>query len=408
MSTWHNLCKGTIHRDLPEELQTLTIWCSIMIAAFLIAAIIGTAFWFRWFKLSQGSRATMWPVGRFAALLSLGCVFGAMSFFFYFFSLSNFYQMGYWPGNLKAQLFTNAQLAEMTERVAFHDYWWAGIVISHAFEQLFTTFADLLILERLSGKVLEETSVKERTRRLSHVLIVIFLILNVTNIGVMIACGAYNVRAGHEYLRSSAAYRRDDNFTGAELLSGANSYNDRANNIQGVGSSIEAIMIVSIVIVFVAVGLYVWRVLRRAQLLLHSISNRVKGDYNVAVAKSAIEAGSAMQKRVEGTVVVVFMFFVLRAIYASMFAASFVFYDLNPNCAECEDCQSTLTVMGVWFIANPGFHAISNLLSAPVALLLAMFGIFLPKQELQLLLNRPSKDDHSMEAISAIPPNALL
>jgi hypothetical protein len=72
----------------------------------------------------------------------------------------------------------------------------AGIVISHAFEQLFTTFADLLILERLSGKVLEETSVKERTRRLSHVLIVIFLILNVTNIGVMIACGAYNVRAG--------------------------------------------------------------------------------------------------------------------------------------------------------------------------------------------------------------------
>lgn len=74
----------------------------------------------------------------------------------------------------------------------------------------------------------------------------------------------------------------------------------------------------------------------------------------MAVAKSAIEAGSAMQKRVEGTVVVVFMFFVLRAIYASMFAASFVLYDLNPNCAECEDCQSTLTVMGVWFIANPG------------------------------------------------------
>ena len=81
---------------------------------------------------------------------------------------------------------------------------------------------------------------------------------------------------------------------------------------------------------------------------------QVIGDYNKAVAKSAIKAGSDMQKRVEGTVAVVFIFFVIRAIYASMFAASFALYDLNPACPECGDCQSTLTVMGVWFISNPG------------------------------------------------------
>jgi hypothetical protein len=81
---------------------------------------------------------------------------------------------------------------------------------------------------------------------------------------------------------------------------------------------------------------------------------QVIGDYNKAVAKSAIKAGSDMQKRVEGTVAVVFIFFVIRAIYASMFAASFALYDLNPDCPECGDCQSTLTVMGVWFISNPG------------------------------------------------------
>ena len=81
---------------------------------------------------------------------------------------------------------------------------------------------------------------------------------------------------------------------------------------------------------------------------------QVIGDYNKAVAKSAIKAGSDMQKRVEGTVAVVFIFFVIRAIYASMFAASFALYDLKPDCPECGDCQSTLTVMGVWFISNPG------------------------------------------------------
>jgi hypothetical protein len=81
---------------------------------------------------------------------------------------------------------------------------------------------------------------------------------------------------------------------------------------------------------------------------------QVKGNYNVAVAKSAIKEGSAMQKRVEGTVAVVFVFFVIRAVYASMFAASFALYDLNPACSECGPCQTTLTVMGVWFISNPG------------------------------------------------------
>jgi hypothetical protein len=81
---------------------------------------------------------------------------------------------------------------------------------------------------------------------------------------------------------------------------------------------------------------------------------QVKGNYNVAVAKSAIKEGSAMQKRVEATVAAVFVFFVIRAIYASMFAASFALYDLNPDCSECAPCQTTLTVMGVWFISNPG------------------------------------------------------
>jgi hypothetical protein len=43
-----------------------------------------------------------------------------------------------------------------------------------------------------------------------------------------------------------------------------------------VGSSIEAIIVVSIVIVFACVGLYIWRVFRRASHLLQSISIRVR------------------------------------------------------------------------------------------------------------------------------------
>ncbi len=46
----------------------------------------------------------------FTALMTLGCIFGALSFVFYYLSLSNFYEMEQWPRNLDSQHFTNAQV----------------------------------------------------------------------------------------------------------------------------------------------------------------------------------------------------------------------------------------------------------------------------------------------------------
>ena len=64
MSAWHNWCSETINRELSEKLQTLAIWCAIMISAFLIAATIGVVFFVRWFKLSEVMRASMQPAVR--------------------------------------------------------------------------------------------------------------------------------------------------------------------------------------------------------------------------------------------------------------------------------------------------------------------------------------------------------
>ena len=78
----------------------------------------------------------------------------------------------------------------------------AGIVTARAFEQLFTTFADLLILEHMFPATrLQDPLLKLRARRLTVALAVIFLILNLANIGAMIACSVYNGFAG-EFLPS--------------------------------------------------------------------------------------------------------------------------------------------------------------------------------------------------------------
>ena len=64
MSAWHKWCSETIDRELSEELRTLTIWCALMISAFLIAATIGVVFFVRWFKLSEVMRASIRPAVR--------------------------------------------------------------------------------------------------------------------------------------------------------------------------------------------------------------------------------------------------------------------------------------------------------------------------------------------------------
>jgi hypothetical protein len=55
-----------------------------------------------------------------------------------------------------------------------------------------------------------------------------------------------------------------------------------------------------------------------------------------------------------------------------------------------------------------GFHAVSNLLSVPVALLLAMFGMFLSEQDLQTLRGgNPNKSERISLNSIATEPSAL-
>jgi hypothetical protein len=54
-----------------------------------------------------------------------------------------------------------------------------------------------------------------------------------------------------------------------------------------------------------------------------------------------------------------------------------------------------------------GFQSVSNLLSVPVALLLALFGIFLPNQELQVLLGHPKKSERTaLTSLTVLEPSA--
>ncbi len=97
--------------------------------------------------------------------------------------------------------------------------------------------------------------------------------------------------------------------------------------------------------------------------------------FSSSVTKKVIDAGLVAQKRTQRTVAVVFLLLLFRAAYALLFTMAFAAFDMKSGCTECGECQSTATVMGVWFISNPSVHIVTTFLSAPAALLLAIFGM---------------------------------
>jgi hypothetical protein len=108
------------------------------------------------------------------------------------------------------------------------------------------------------------------------------------------------------------------------------------------------------------------------------------GGFSLSVTQKVIDAGLVAQRRTQRTVAAVFLLLLFRAAYAFLLTVGLASFDMRSECAECGECQSTTTVMGVWFISNPSVHIVTTFLSAPVALLLAMYGM-LSKNNFRML-----------------------
>ena len=151
----------------------------------------------------------------------------------------------------------------------------------------------------------------------------------------------------------------------------------------------EAIMTVTVVVVFMVFGVLAWRVLRRTQQLLQAVSLRIRQDdvYTHSIAKLAMEKGRRMQRRVECVVVVVFLTFVFRATCACMYAYSFVGVARRQECDQCGECQSLVTIVHIWFDCNPQVQIIARILSGPAALTLVL-STMMGQREKELLFGK--------------------
>jgi hypothetical protein len=160
-----------------------------------------------------------------------------------------------------------------------------------------------------------------------------------------------------------------------------------------IATIIEALMTVSLVVMFMWFGAYAWRLVKRAQNLLQNFSlqiqqqNKYLSSRGSSVAELAMSKGRRMRMRVECIMGVVFLTFVFRAVFSCMYAYSFVGVVRRQECDQCGECQSLVTIVHIWFDCNPQVQIIARILSGPAALTLVL-STMMGQREKELLFGK--------------------
>ena len=147
-----------------------------------------------------------------------------------------------------------------------------------------------------------------------------------------------------------------------------------ASSIAAVQSFCEVAVLLLIVAAFVVAGVACARVIRSRLLALDAAS------VPAAVGNYVHFVGGELRRRMVVTTVVVFVAFVVRSVQSTMFAVARQLQDGARRCPGvttlCDpSCNNVFTHINQWALRTPEFQVTVVLVSSPLALLVALWGM---------------------------------
>jgi hypothetical protein len=155
----------------------------------------------------------------------------------------------------------------------------------------------------------------------------------------------------------------------------------------------EVVALLLIVAAFAAVGVLS---ARRVSAMLRGLRLIERED----AASAAMATGSMLRLQIVGTAGFVFVAFVVRSMFSTWFALSYYSRDMDENCRNsCTECANTYTHIVQWMNYTPEFQLTIVLVSSPLALLVALWGMT-TKATLRLM-------NHESQEFESTLPSAL-
>jgi hypothetical protein len=287
---------------------------------------------------------------------------------------------------------------QKTDTLTFHwasaFKWRAVFTVTYAIEFMCMCAALLMVLDRMSVFAAPQgTRLQKRWAAAGRVVMAAVVLGNSVGLAANVASAVHFQRAAEAASASSTYYAADNNSKDGGLFKSKCEQEVQLGSfIASVQSFCEVVVLLLIVVAFVAVGV----------LSMRRVSANLLGINPASVASAT---GRSLRLRIVGTTAFVFVAFVVRSSFSTMFAVTYQLQDVGKTCASTNRCDpscaySSFTYIMQWMLYTPEFQLMITLVSSPLALLVALWGMTststlqlmkLIRQDNAMLLIRPAK-----------------
>jgi hypothetical protein len=360
---------------------------SEQIASYCLSAFVACKMLYLYLKMPKGVQRRVWRLyGWFCGLMLCGSCFGAVNWGARIIDLAN----GVYADE--------ADDRDNDVEASFYlgiCYRWASVVfVAYAIEFLCLSAAKLMVLDRMSDFAAGQGDrMRKRWAAGGRVVLAVVVLGNAVGLAANVAAAVYSAKAAGAASAASAAFSNNNTDRGYEFSALSVSEFVRAISINSLQLFCEVAVLLLIVAAFIVAGVVCAR----------TVSSRLRA---MDATSAPAATGRELRRRIVGTTAIVFAAFVVRSVFATMFAVARQLQDIGKRMCPgvrsfCDaSCYNVFTHMNTWMVYTPEFQVTIVLISSPLSLLVALWGMT-SKQTLQLL-----KSSHEQE-ISLTSPRLV-
>ena len=370
---------------------------------------------FRWRGLSTQTKQYVWRMyGWFTALMCCGSLVGAATWVCYMQSNALYFTFFH-------SVRCTSSCPSMSQKyavLALSNRWQAAFSALYPLEFMCLSVAKLLLLHRVLDLTPNSLEVRRRVALAGRIVLGVVVTCNVVGLCGDWASTAYSAQAAAWFDAAAAASAANHSAAALAFVSKGDFANDYSNVASSVQAFAEAGVLLLIVAAFLTCGAifaycvkFVLRDLQQAaagdveaSARVDEFSDMRTGSESRRLASATAAKGRYLRLQVLATVAVVFTTFLLRTTWAVMNALSSLLQNMDAPCGAgdtwCDGtCRNVYALVFNWLNFTPEFAAAVVLLSSPLALLVALWGMT-SKRMLELM----NAGKHNQEAAFSLRP----
>jgi hypothetical protein len=316
---------------------------------------------YRWFQLGKEERQRTWRMyGWFSGLMMCGSCVGVVAWTAWMLVISNEYRAKR-DGDIS--LVDEALLSSISHR------WNAVFRVTYAVEFMCLSVVKLMVLHRLL-----EFAMSRLWAVGWRIVITFVVVVNLVGLAGGIANATRFSIIADIYMEASADFAVNSTDDSSSVSAGFEKYNQAqkefqdALSISSVQPFCEVAVLLFIVVAFFVVGVMCFRRVRSAFSAL-------------SAADPIMEAGRLLQRRIVYTTCVVFVTFLIRSVYSTLYAVAYRLQDIFNDCPGDDSnlcnvsCFNDFSRIAMWMHYTPWFQATIVLISRPLPLLVSLWGM---------------------------------